>query len=87
MKNKRITITGGKGFLGKHLIKALQDKAYTNISIADLPEYNLIKSFTPVPFHEDDLWNGYPEETNAPQNESRSGRRKKALTMCSQQDT
>ena len=135
MINKRITITGGKGFLGKHLIKALQDKAYTNISIADLPEYNLIKSddvkrlyaetkpdivihlaakvggigfnrenpgalfydnimmgaqlihegylqklekfvalgticaypkFTPVPFHEDDLWNGYPEETNAP---------------------
>jgi len=22
--------------------------------------------FTPIPFHEDDLWNGYPEETNAP---------------------
>jgi GDP-L-fucose synthase len=22
--------------------------------------------FTSVPFHEDDLWNGYPEETNAP---------------------
>jgi GDP-L-fucose synthase len=22
--------------------------------------------FTPTPFHEDDLWNGYPEETNAP---------------------
>ena len=22
--------------------------------------------FTPVPFHEEDLWNGYPEETNAP---------------------
>lgn len=22
--------------------------------------------YTPVPFHEDDLWNGYPEETNAP---------------------
>lgn len=22
--------------------------------------------FTPVPFHEDDIWNGYPEETNAP---------------------
>jgi len=22
--------------------------------------------FAPVPFHEDDLWNGYPEETNAP---------------------
>ncbi|MBI3666050.1 MAG: NAD-dependent epimerase/dehydratase family protein, partial [Acidobacteria bacterium] len=22
--------------------------------------------FTPLPFREDDLWNGYPEETNAP---------------------
>ena len=22
--------------------------------------------FAPVPFREDDLWNGYPEETNAP---------------------
>ncbi len=22
--------------------------------------------FTPVPFHEEDLWDGYPEETNAP---------------------
>jgi GDP-L-fucose synthase len=22
--------------------------------------------FTPVPFHEEELWNGYPEETNAP---------------------
>ncbi|HEX2621933.1 MAG TPA: NAD-dependent epimerase/dehydratase family protein, partial [Phototrophicaceae bacterium] len=22
--------------------------------------------FTPIPFKEDDLWNGYPEETNAP---------------------
>jgi GDP-L-fucose synthase len=24
------------------------------------------RKFTTVPFHEDDLWNGYPEETNAP---------------------
>jgi GDP-L-fucose synthase len=22
--------------------------------------------FCPIPFHEDDIWNGYPEETNAP---------------------
>jgi GDP-L-fucose synthase len=42
MKDKRITITGGKGFLGIHLIKALQDKGYANVSIADRPEYNLI---------------------------------------------
>ena len=25
--------------------------------------------FTPVPFKEDDIWNGYPEETNAPYQE------------------
>jgi len=34
--------------------------------------------FTPVPFHEAELWNGYPEETNAPY-----GIAKKALlVMC-----
>ena len=32
--------------------------------------------FTPVPFREDDLWNGYPEETNAPY-----GLAKKALLV------
>jgi GDP-L-fucose synthase len=135
MKNKRITITGGKGFLGRHLIRKLQEKGYHNLSIADLPEYNLVRledvhrlyedlkpdivlhlaakvggigfnqenpgalfhdnimmgvqllhegylrkidkfvalgticaypKFTPVPFKEEDIWNGYPEETNAP---------------------
>jgi GDP-L-fucose synthase len=135
MKNKRITITGGKGFLGKHLIKAFRNHGHDNIAVADLPDYNLIDlhdirrlyeetkpdivvhlaakvggigfnrenpgalfydnimmgvqlihegylhridkfvalgticaypKFTPVPFKEDDLWNGYPEETNAP---------------------
>ena len=135
MKDKRITITGGKGFLGKHLIKAFQDRGCRQITVADLPEFNLIDltdikrlyaetapdivvhlaakvggigfnqanpgalfyenammgiqlihegylhgiekfvalgticaypKFTPVPFKEDDLWNGYPEETNAP---------------------
>jgi GDP-L-fucose synthase len=34
---------------------------------------------TPVPFHEDDLWNGYPEETNAPY-----GIAKKALLVGAQ---
>ena len=134
-KNKRITITGGKGFLGSHLIRNLENRGCRNITIADLPEYNLtilsdvqrmyeqtkpdivihlaakvggigfnkekpaelfydnlimgtqliheaylrkIEKFvalgticaypklTPVPFKEEDLWNGYPEETNAP---------------------
>jgi GDP-L-fucose synthase len=35
--------------------------------------------FTPVPFKEDDLWNGYPEETNAPY-----GIAKKAMLVQSQ---
>jgi nucleoside-diphosphate-sugar epimerase len=135
MKDKHITITGGKGFLGKHLVAHLRQRGYPNITVADLPEYNLVSltdiqnmyeeqkpdivihlaarvggigfnqenpaslfyenammgiqlmhegylrgidkfvglgticaypKFTPVPFREDDLWNGYPEETNAP---------------------
>ena len=35
--------------------------------------------FTPIPFREDDLWNGYPEETNAPY-----GMAKKMLLVQSQ---
>ena len=35
--------------------------------------------YTPVPFKEDDLWNGYPEETNAPY-----GIAKKALLVQAQ---
>lgn len=135
MEQKRITITGGRGFLGRHLSKAFEARGHKHILVADLPEYNLIKpedinrlydeqrpdvvihlaakvggigfnqenpgslfyenimmgvpllhegylrkidkfvalgticaypKFTPVPFKEDDLWNGYPEETNAP---------------------
>jgi GDP-L-fucose synthase len=135
MRNKRLTITGGKGFLGKHLIQKFRERGFRNIRIGDLPEYNLVDresvkrlyddtrpdimihlaakvggigfnqenpaslfydnlmmgvqlihegylrgiekfvaigticaypKFTPVPFREEDLWNGYPEETNAP---------------------
>ncbi|MEN6332013.1 MAG: GDP-L-fucose synthase [Smithella sp.] len=133
--NKRITITGGKGFLGSHLIRNLENRGCRNIAIVDLPEYDLTNltdvrqmyeqtkpeivihlaakvggigfnqekpaelfydnlimgtqllheaylrkigkfvalgticaypKFTPVPFKEEHLWNGYPEETNAP---------------------
>jgi len=135
MNGKRITITGGKGFLGKHLVRAFRDRGHERITVVDLPEYNLIRlddvkrlytetrpdivvhlaakvggigfnqdspgelfydnimmgvqlmhegwlyslgkfvalgticaypKFTPVPFREEDIWNGYPEETNAP---------------------
>lgn len=33
------------------------------VGIATICSY---PKFTPVPFREDDIWNGYPEETNAP---------------------
>ena len=135
MRNKRLTITGGKGFLGKHLVRKFRERGFANIQVGDLPEYNLVDrdsvkrlyddtrpdivvhlaakvggigfnqenpaslfydnlmmgvqllheghlhgiekfvaigticaypKFTPVPFREEDLWNGYPEETNAP---------------------
>ncbi|MFX0136887.1 MAG: GDP-L-fucose synthase family protein [Candidatus Hodarchaeota archaeon] len=136
LSKKRITVTGGKGFLGTHLVHKLREKrGCKNIHVADLPEYDLrflenIKKmyqeqnpnivihlaavvggiganrespgrffydnaimglqimheaylrkiekfvalgticaypkYTPVPFKEENLWNGYPEETNAP---------------------
>lgn len=147
-KNSRICITGGKGFLGTHLVEKFKEKAYKNIAVADLPEFDLRKiedvkrmyqelkpdvvvhlaarvggiganrehpgeffydnlmmgvqlmeqarlnkikkfvalgticcypKFTPVPFKEDDVWNGYPEETNAPY-----GLAKKMLLVQSQ---
>lgn len=33
------------------------------VGVGTICEY---PKFTPIPFHEEDLWNGYPEETNAP---------------------
>jgi GDP-L-fucose synthase len=46
------------------------------VALATICAYS---KFTPVPFHEDDLWNGYPEETNAPY-----GLAKKMLLVQSQ---
>lgn len=46
---------------------------YTLGSVCAYPKY------CPVPFKEDDLWNGYPEETNAPY-----GMAKRLLLMLSQ---
>lgn len=46
------------------------------ITLATICSY---PKFTPVPFKEDDLWNGYPEETNAPY-----GLAKKMLLVQSQ---
>ena len=43
LSKKRITITGGKGFLGQHLIRKLKETrgCQNNILAADLPNYYL----------------------------------------------
>lgn len=50
--------------LGVHMIEeARKNKVKKFVSIGTVCAY---PKFTPVPFKEDDLWEGYPEETNAP---------------------
>jgi GDP-L-fucose synthase len=135
LTNKKIVVTGGAGFLGKHLIDRLDRAGCRNVFVPKHSEYDLTRidaierlfdahkpevlihmaavvggiganrenpgryfyenaimgiqlieaarrygiektvilgticaypKFTPVPFHEESLWEGYPEETNAP---------------------
>jgi GDP-L-fucose synthase len=134
LRNKRITVTGGAGFLGSHVVSQLKEKG-AEVSVPRSRDYDLVSGavvqrlyrdarpeivihlaaqvggiganrenpgrffyenimmgvqlmeegrrtglekfvavgtvcaypkFTPLPFREDDLWLGYPEETNAP---------------------
>jgi GDP-L-fucose synthase len=62
--------------MGLHLIEQARiHKIHKFVQVGTICAY---PKFTPVPFKEDDLWNGFPEETNAPY-----GIAKKALlTMC-----
>ncbi len=62
--------------MGLHLIEQARVQGLKKfVQVGTICAY---PKFTPVPFKEDDLWNGYPEETNAPY-----GIAKKALlVMC-----
>jgi GDP-L-fucose synthase len=132
---KRVTVTGGAGFLGTAVVRQLEQQGCRDIAVPRSRDYDLVKNgdverlyrdtrpdvlihlaaqvggiganqrnpgaflysnlmmganvieqgrlhgvnklvligtvcsypkHTPVPFREEDLWNGYPEETNAP---------------------
>jgi GDP-L-fucose synthase len=50
--------------MGLHLIEACRLEGTEKLCV--LGTVCAYPKFCPVPFREDDLWNGYPEETNAP---------------------
>jgi GDP-L-fucose synthase len=63
--------------MGAQLMEAARRAAVTKfVAIGTVCSY---PKFAPVPFREEDLWNGYPEETNAPY-----GLAKKMLLVQSQ---
>jgi GDP-L-fucose synthase len=71
-------VVGGIGANRQNRGRYFYDNAIMGIQLLELArQYGIGKfvaigticaypKFTPVPFKEDDLWNGYPEETNAP---------------------
>jgi len=69
---------GGIGFNKKYPATLFYDNAIMGIQLMEVARLGGVQKFvaigtvcaypkyTPVPFREEDLWNGYPEETNAP---------------------
>jgi GDP-L-fucose synthase len=84
-------VVGGIGANREHPGKFFYENAIMGIELIEQArQFNLPKlviagticaypKFTPVPFKEEELWNGYPEETNAPY-----GIAKKALLVQAQ---
>jgi len=82
---------GGIGFNQKYPGTLFYDNIMMGVQLMEAARLAKVKKFvqvgtvcaypkfTPVPFKEDDLWNGYPEETNAPY-----GIAKKALLVMAQ---
>jgi len=82
---------GGIGFNREYPATLFYDNAIMGIQLMEAARVENIEKFvaigtvcaypkyTPVPFQEEDLWNGYPEETNAPY-----GLAKKMLLVQSQ---
>jgi GDP-L-fucose synthase len=50
--------------MGAHLLEQCRVRGVAKLVL--LGTICAYPKLAPVPFHEDDLWNGYPEETNAP---------------------
>ena len=71
-------VVGGIGHNQKNPGKFFYDNLMMGVQLMEQSRLHGVKKFlatgtvcaypkfTPVPFKEDDLWNGYPEETNAP---------------------
>jgi len=50
--------------MGAHVLEQCRARGVSKLVVAGT--VCAYPKFTPVPFSEDDLWNGYPDETNAP---------------------
>jgi GDP-L-fucose synthase len=50
--------------MGAHVLEQCRQRGVAKLVVAGT--VCAYPKFTPVPFSEDELWNGYPEETNAP---------------------